>query len=117
MRNAARSPAATRTRAAASWLRDASASIPAVPPASGPRLYATRAAALLAGQCKPNASHISQRRGKPRSFHEQTSGRSDEIGFLTRSSHEVLFGMELNATKMREQSRCTKLIYDLESYG
>src|SRR5215831_8607344 len=35
MRNAARSPAATRTRAAASWLRDTSASIPAVPPPSG----------------------------------------------------------------------------------
>src|SRR5229473_3457528 len=33
MRSAARSPAATRTRAAASWLRDASASMPAVPPA------------------------------------------------------------------------------------
>src|SRR5262245_36572273 len=64
MRSAARSPAATRTRAAASWLRDASASIPAVPPASGRYLITTRLLllhALPTGRRREKMSHISAR--------------------------------------------------------
>ena len=54
MRNAARSPAATRTRAATSWLRDTSASIPAVTPASG---HACCLGAPVAGRRTTKVSH------------------------------------------------------------